>query len=398
MQMRRVAKGRCPRTSRFDAFATTSLGVPSDGCRIAVAAVLELVVPLNVSPEVRGLPRSRDLMGRRPVRRRRASLKTGPQRAARGSLVAAGFLVSILTGVVLYFLPAIQVALRDTGQANTSLGGNPQLKPVSANESLSPTSPFTLLLLGSDSDSKFKGDYLTQSMILTRVDPVTKHVTMLSIPRDLWVRLCTGGYGKIDQAFLHGGAQCAIQTVEKDLDVHVDYYAWIGLQGLVSVLNDVGGVNVIANNPVMDDYYPADLSGGNPFWYERILVLPGAQHMSGTLALQYVRARHDDAYGDFARSQRQQQILIALRAKTKHLSLADIPNLAASLGSDFQTDMSIVQVSGLLPIAGAVPLASITQVVLLPPYTSNEVVAAQDALRPNWALIRPEVAKYFPVT
>ena len=311
-------------------------------------------------------------------------------------LIVAGFAVSILTGVVLYFLPAIQVALRDTGQANTSLGGNPQLKPVSASESLSSTSPFTLLLLGSDSDSKFKGDYLTQSMILTRVDPVSKHVTMLSIPRDLWVRLCNGSNGKIDQAFLHGGAQCAIQTVEKDLDVHVDYYAWIGLQGLVSVLNQVGGVNVIANNPVMDDYYPADLSGGNPFDYQRILVLPGAQHMDGTLALEYVRARHDDAYGDFARSQRQQQILIALRAKTKTLTLADIPNLATSLGSDFQTNMSISQVSGLLPIAGSVPLASITQVVLLPPYTTTETVDSQDALRPNWALIRPEVAKYFP--
>jgi LCP family protein required for cell wall assembly len=313
-------------------------------------------------------------------------------------LIVAGFVVSILTGVVLYFLPAIQVALRDTGQANTSLGGNPQLKPVSASESLSATSPFTLLLLGSDSDSKFKGDYLTQSMILTRVDPVSKHVTMLSIPRDLWVRLCNGSNGKIDQAFLHGGAQCAIQTVEKDLNVHIDYYAWIGLQGLVSVLNQVGGVNVIANNPVMDDYYPADLSGGNPFDYERILVLPGAQHMDGTLALEYVRARHDDAYGDFARSQRQQQILIALRAKTKTLTLADIPNLATSLGSDFQTNMSISQVSGLLPIAGSVPLASITQVVLLPPYTTTETIDAQDALRPNWALIRPEVAKYFPAS
>ncbi|HVC03041.1 MAG TPA: LCP family protein [Candidatus Acidoferrales bacterium] len=335
-------------------------------------------------------------MGRRPQRRRRASLKTGRQRAARASLVVAGFAVSILTGVLLYFLPAIQVALRDTGQTNTSLGGNPQLRPVSASESLSSTSPFTLLLLGSDSDSKFKGDYLTQSMILTRVDPVTKHVTMLSIPRDLWVRLCTGGYGKIDQAFLHGGAQCAIQTVEKDLGVHVDYYAWIGLQGLVSVLNQVGGVNVIANNPVMDDYYPADLSGGNPFDYQRILVLPGAQHMDGTLALEYVRARHDDAYGDFARSQRQQQILIALRAKTKTLTIADIPNLATSLGSDFQTDMSISRVSGLLPIAGSVPLSSITQVVLLPPYTSTETIDHQSALRPDWTLIRPVVDKYFP--
>src|ERR1700722_11000887 len=379
---------RCPRAPTSGHHLTAPL--------FPAGAVLELVVPLNVSTEVRGLPRSRDLMGRRPVRRRRASLKTGRQRAGQGMLIVAGFAVSIITGVVLYFLPAIQVALRDTGQANTTLGGNSQLKPVSASESLSSTSPFTLLLLGSDSDSKFKGDYLTQSMILTRVDPVSKHVTMLSIPRDLWVRLCNGSNGKIDQAFLHGGAQCAIQTVEKDLNVHIDYYAWIGLQGLVSVLNQVGGVNVIANNPVMDDYYPADLSGGNPFDYQRILVLPGAQHMDGTLALEYVRARHDDAYGDFARSQRQQQILIALRAKTKTLTLADIPNLATSLGSDFQTNMSISQVSGLLPIAGSVPLASITQVVLLPPYTTTETVDSQDALRPNWALIRPEVAKYFP--
>jgi len=314
------------------------------------------------------------------------------------ALVVTGFAVSILTGVLLYFLPAIQVALGDTGRTNTSLGGSSQLEPVSASEHLSSTSPFTLLLLGSDSDSKFRGDYLTQSMILTRVDPLTKHVTMLSIPRDLWVRLCNGNNGKIDQAFLHGGAQCAIQTVEKDMKVHIDYYAWIGLQGLVSVLDDLGGVNVVANNPVMDDYYPADLSGGSPFQNQRILVLPGAQHMSGTLALEYVRARHDDAYGDFARSQRQQQVLIALRAKTKHLSLADIPNLAASLGSDFQTDMSIGQVSGLLPIAGSVPLASITQVVLLSPYTKSAYVDGQDSLLPDWSLIRPEVAKYFPVT
>ena len=71
------------------------------------------------------MSRARDFSGRRTVRRRRASLKTGRQRVGRGSFVAAGFLGSILAGVALYFLPAIQVALRDTGQANTSLGGNP---------------------------------------------------------------------------------------------------------------------------------------------------------------------------------------------------------------------------------------------------------------------------------
>ena len=136
----------------------------------------------------------------------------------------------------------------------------------------------------------------------------------------------------------------------------------------------------------MDDYYPADLSGGNPFDYQRILVLPGAQHMSGTLALEYVRARHDDAYGDFARSQRQQQILIALRAKTKHLSLADIPSLATSLGLEFpdQHEHRPGERSAADRRLGAA--RSITQVVLLPPYTSTVYVGGQDALMPNWSL------------
>ena len=58
--------------------------------------------------------------------------------------------------------------------------------------------------------------------------------------------------------------------------------------------------------------------------------------------------------------------------------------------------MSIGQVSGLLPIAGSVPLASITQVVLLPPYTTNVSIGGQSSLMPDWSLIRPEVAKYFP--
>jgi hypothetical protein len=58
--------------------------------------------------------------------------------------------------------------------------------------------------------------------------------------------------------------------------------------------------------------------------------------------------------------------------------------------------MSIGQLSGLLPIAGSVPLASITQVVLLPPYTISQYLGGQAVLMPDWSLIRPEVAKYFP--
>jgi len=95
-----------------------------------------------------------------------------------------------------------------------------------------PGSPFTVLLLGSDDDSKFKADrVLAQSMILVRVEPATKHVTMLSIPRDLWVPLSNGRSAKIDAAYEVGGPAAAIATVQRNFHVHIDEYAWVGLKG-----------------------------------------------------------------------------------------------------------------------------------------------------------------------
>jgi len=78
-----------------------------------------------------------------------------------------------------------------------------------------PGAPFTVLLLGSDEDTKFDPQHvLTQSMILLRVDPQQKTATMLSIPRDLWVPLgATGQNAKIDAAYSYGGSSAAIATV-----------------------------------------------------------------------------------------------------------------------------------------------------------------------------------------
>ena len=259
-----------------------------------------------------------------------------------------------------------------------------------------PGQPFTVLLLGSDNDSKFGGTILTQSMILARVNPTTKQVVMELIPRDLWVPIASGGSAKIDAAYSHGGADAAVATVEENFRVHIDHYAWIGLLGLVNLINQVGGIDVVATNPVMDDFYPADLSGKDPYAFERVAVLPGPQHMNGMQALMYVRSRHGDLRSDFGRSQRQQQVLLALRAKAKLLGIADLPDIATAMSNDFSTDMSISEIASLLPIASHVQLQNVHQVILASPYTSPLIISNQDALQPNWNLILPETHKYFP--
>jgi LCP family protein required for cell wall assembly len=322
--------------------------------------------------------------------------------------VVFGFVFSGFAGAFFYFLPAIRVAFADTGHAiqhaaprppgiaglssETTQPPRPTVVPDAA-----PGQPFTVLLLGSDNDSKFSSDsVLTQSMILARVNPVTRHVVMLSIPRDLFVPLYAGGTDKIDKAYSYGGASAAVRTVEADFGIHVDHYAWIGLLGLVKLINSVGGIDVVASNPVMDDFYPADVLSPHPYGFERVAVLPGPQHMDGLEALQYVRSRHGDLRSDFGRSQRQQQVLLALRAKARLLGLSDLPDIADAMANEFSTDMSIPQVAALLPIASNVTLANVQQVILSPPYTSSAQIGSQDVLLPNWYLILPEVHQFFP--
>jgi LCP family protein required for cell wall assembly len=333
----------------------------------------------------------------RPGHRARASRRRlSPLRSILLGLLAIA--LAAVAGGLAYFMPAAATALQATGQPVAVPSPSAALLVTPSPAPSPPTvgGPFTILLLGSDDDSKFSADHvLTQSMILVRVVPATKQVTMLSIPRDLYVPLSVGGTGKIDGAYSYGGAGAAIATVQQDFGVHVDDYIWVGLLGLIKLIDAIGGIDVVTSHPVLDDYYPADVFGGSPYDYERIAVLPGPQHLGGLAAMQYVRSRHGDLQSDFGRSQRQQQVLLAIRQKAKQLGAADIPTIAAAIGGELKTSISVQRVAELLPLAASFDNPdAITQIVLLPPYThgggpGSSVIA-------NWSLILPLVHQYFP--
>ena len=299
-------------------------------------------------------------------------------------MLIACLLLAALLGVGAYFLPFVQVAATSV----VSSGSIPDPLPSSSR-------PFTVLLLGSDDDAKFVGDrFNTQSMVLLRVDPGTKRATMLSIPRDLWVPIPGHGAGKISTAFQMGGSDLAIKTVETNFRVHVDDYVWIGLKGLVNLIDRLGGVDVIVTNPVMDNFYPADINSNDPYAYYRVAVLPGAVHLDGLHALQYVRSRHGDLRGDFARSERQQQLLLAI--KDAHLNAADLPFLASAFNGEIKTSIGLDRMRQLLGLAGRLSGPGIDRVVLVPPYTTETMIGGEDVVLPTWNLILPLVHKTFP--
>ncbi|HEY4889035.1 MAG TPA: LCP family protein [Candidatus Dormibacteraeota bacterium] len=335
--------------------------------------------------------------GIKPGHRARASRRRlSPFRSL--VLVALAISLSAVAGGLAYFIPAAATAIQETGQVVSVPSPSPTSILFSPSPSPSPAEQgaFTVLLLGSDDDSKFSADHvLTQSMILVRVLPATKEVTMLSIPRDLYVHLSTGGYGKIDGAYSYGAAGAAIATVEQDFGVHVDDYIWVGLLGLIKVIDAIGGIDIVTSSPVMDDYYPADIYSGNPFGYQRVAVLAGPQHLDGIHAMEYVRSRHSDLQSDFGRSKRQQQVLQAIRVKSKQLAPSDIPALAAAIGGEMKTSIGLDKVARLVPLAATFDNPdAIRQVLLLPPYTHGG--GPDGSVTPNWGAILPLVHQYFP--
>jgi LCP family protein required for cell wall assembly len=268
-----------------------------------------------------------------------------------------------------------------------------------------------ILLLGSDNDAKFQGGApLAQTDIIVTIDPTTKYVGMLSIPRDMRVNIPDGiaAPNKLDTAFAYGwqyvhvgptafsnAVGLSMLTIEQNYGIHIDHYAWVGLDGFIKVIDTAGGLDIDATHPMVDDDYPNDVNNKNAYDYKRLYIAPGPQHMNGVQALEYVRTRHSDLVGDFGRSARQQQVISQLKTK---LDTPDIINkineLAADLDGYVKTDMQLPDLVNFMNYARSLDLNKVDRVVLSPPYSSMARDNSGDYL-PNCALILPKIAQMF---
>jgi LCP family protein required for cell wall assembly len=302
-------------------------------------------------------------------------------------------------------LPAISTTV--PLPASTSLPGD-----------LSNLDSVNMLLLGSDTDTKFgDGRVLTQTDMIVRLDITHHQVTMLSLPRDLWLRTDTGVCcNKLDEislyetdnartpleAKLHGFAH-TIATIEADFKIPINAYAWVGLDGFINVINSLGGVDVDVLHPIVDDSYPGDVANtDDPYSYQRLYIPAGPQHLDGVTALEYVRSRHGDLLEDVGRTARQQEVLLALKKKldTPDL-LTHLDSLATDLQGSVLTNLSLAQVLALANILRLLPDQAFSQYVLgLPGYGSGALVNTPNGQewveQPDWGAIRQTMHQLFP--
>lgn len=190
---------------------------------------------------------------------------------------------------------------------------------------LSDQEPFSMLMLGVDERDGDKGR--SDTMIVLTVNPQKKSVKMLSIPRDTRTEIVGHGtQDKINHAFAFGGAKMSMDTVENFLDIPIDYYMKINMEGFKDIVDAVGGVTV-----------QNDLD----FTSDGIHFAKGTHTLNGKEALAYSRMRHDDPSGDFGRQSRQRAIIEAVIKEGASLSsLTKYDEVFAALGNNIQTNLT----------------------------------------------------------
>lgn len=190
---------------------------------------------------------------------------------------------------------------------------------------LSDQEPFSMLMLGVDERDGDKGR--SDTMIVLTVNPQKKSVKMLSIPRDTRTEIVGHGtQDKINHAFAFGGAKMSMDTVENFLDIPIDYYMKINMEGFKDIVDAVGGVTV-----------QNDLD----FTSDGIHFAKGTHTLNGKEALAYSRMRHDDPSGDFGRQSRQRAIIEAVIKEGASLSsLTKYDEVFDALGNNIQTNLT----------------------------------------------------------
>lgn len=298
-----------------------------------------------------------------------------------------------------------------TGQAAIRKGTVPQVDPL--------TQRTNILLLGSDTDGKGNdpnmGQPLAQTVIIITIDPKTNYVGMLSIPRDMQISDPAYSYvppgGKIDEVFqsawqgndastkARAAAGHIMDVIQNNYGIRIDHYAWVGLQGFIKVINELGGIDIDVTHPITDDDYPDDTSttsGGNVYGYQRLYLPPGPQHLDGQTTLEYVRTRHADLGGDFGRTERQQQVLSQMKEEiTQSRAIAKAPQILKDLDGYLMTDMTLNQLASFAQIAQNVDINKIDKVSFTPPNYAQQITDGRGNFAPICSAIEPKIQQMF---
>lgn len=250
------------------------------------------------------------------------------------------------------------------------------------------------LLIGSDKRSGTS--FRTDTMVVAILRPNEGQVSLISIPRDLWVYIPDWQNNRINTAYQHGistgypggGPGLLKDTIQYNLGVRIDHTAMVDFDGFRKIVDTLGGVDIPVSCPytdwhLIDPGYNPEIEAN----WALYTVGPGLIHMDGDLALWYARSRQKSS--DFDRGRRQQEVLRAIFTQALQTgTLSRIPELYNDFKDSVETDLGLTDILQLSLYAPQMTNADIRSYYIRPPIV-NSWITEQGAyvLSPNQELL-----------
>jgi len=261
-----------------------------------------------------------------------------------------------------------------------------------------------IVMLGMGGEG-YDGAYLTDTIIIASIDPIAKDSSLLSVPRDLWVQQDSGSASKINAVFAYAheaalsknpkdkdaatkaGAAATEKVLSSVLGIPIHYFVAVDFNGFVQAVNTVDGVDI---NVTQDTAVKELLWDPMTRKMFQLNAQPGLRHMDGQTALYYSRSRHTSARGDFARSDRQRQVLEAFKSKVEsagtYANPVKVTQLLSSFGDHVRTDLSINEMSRLYDLGKEIPpskIASVSLADVANPLVTTGMIGNQSVVLPR---------------
>jgi polyisoprenyl-teichoic acid--peptidoglycan teichoic acid transferase len=222
---------------------------------------------------------------------------------------------------------------------------------------------WNILLLGGDSRSE-KSYERTDSMIILSINMTEGKAKMTSIMRDTWVSFPgMPGHGKINAANVYGGPDLAMETVNQCFGTDIKDYVLINMAGLVDVIDQVGGIDIpitAGERKLINAYAKDYLNNFGDYDGDTSLAKSGdSVHLNGLLAMSYCRNRYIGT--DYARTQRQRKVLLAVLDKLKKGGAVQLASVVSSAFEDVKTNLNMMDLLALANFSLKLDMASIEQ-------------------------------------
>lgn len=250
----------------------------------------------------------------------------------------------------------------------------PTPEPITVDDLLGSDGRLTVLILGSDQREGVIGTR-TDAIIVATLNPVSGRVVLASLPRDtVNVPIAPGRTypGRINALFWEyeramGKTKPALKRFSSELayafGIEIDYYAMVEFDGLIRLVNSIGGIDVTLKESLVDPTIHIGKNG--------LRLRAGGHHLDGRKTLAFSRSRHSDT--DYDRSRRQHQVLTAAAGKVRKRGAEQLPNLVEVARKKMITDMPLRAAPALLELAVVANLDKVKSVVLEPGLYAREL-------------------------